>query len=82
MFSFNPLISDVKKLNDNDIDVKISELQKKYFFAAKTGNSVLCSQILSILEEFKHEQQIRMLEKTKKFIKNQNKNFDDLINVD
>lgn len=78
---FNPLLPDLSKLKNEEIDLKINELMKKYFIAAKCGQGTVCNQISVILEYYKQEQLKRFEAATKKSYQN-NKNFDDFINVD
>ena len=78
---FHPLLSNVTEIKDLDLENKINDLGKKYSFAARSGNGGLCSQILLVLEEYKFEQQRRLMERTKVSIKNQDKDLSDLINV-
>lgn len=78
---FNPLLSDVSKLKNEDLENKINELMRKYLIAARSGQGVVCNQISTILEYYKEEQRRRYFETNKK-INNQNKNLDDFINVD
>lgn len=78
---FHPLLSDLTQLKDAEIETKIADLSKKYSVAARSGNGGLCSQILLTLESFKSEQMRRLTEKTTVTMKNQNKDLDDLINV-
>lgn len=78
---FNPLLPDLSKLKNEDIDNKITELMQKYMIAARSGQGGVCQQISVILESYKTEQQRRHSESIKK-LENQNKNFDDFINVD
>lgn len=77
---FNPLLPDLSKVKNEDIENKINELMKKYFIAARSGQGVVCNQINIILETYKDEQRRRFHETTKKSF--QNKNIDDFINVD
>jgi hypothetical protein len=79
---FHPLTPNLANLKDTDIDSKISDLNKKYVIVARSGNGGLCNQILLALEEYKSEQQRRLLEKTNVAVKNQTKDFSDLINID
>lgn len=79
---FHPLLPDLSSLKDSDLEIKISELSKKYHIAARSGNGSLCSQIIIALEEYKSELQRRLLEQSKVVMKNQNKDLDDLINVE
>jgi hypothetical protein len=78
---FNPLLPDISKLKNEDLENKITELMKKYLIAAKSGQGMVCDQISIILETYKDEQRRRYAETNKKLI-NQNKNLDDFINVD
>lgn len=78
---FNPLLEDISKLKNEDLENKINELMKKYTIAARSGQGVVCNQIAIILETYKDEQHRRYAESNKKII-NQNKNLDDFINVD
>lgn len=77
---FNPLIQDLTKIKNEDLEQKITELMKKYLIAARSGQGTVCEQISIILEQYKQEQHRRYLELTKKTIKNTN--LDDYINVD
>jgi hypothetical protein len=78
---FNPLLSDLSKLKDQEIDNKITELMKKYTIAAKAGQRYACNQILLILDSYKTEQLDRYQKNLKKSL-NSNKNLDDYINID
>lgn len=77
---FNPLLPDLSTLKTEDIDLKITELMKRYFQAAKFGQGGLCNQIGVILEAYQYEQHRRHELATKKTIQNQN--LTDYINVD
>lgn len=79
---YNPLLSDLSKLKNEDIENKINELMRKYFIAAKFGQGSVCNQISLILEAYKEEQLKRFADANKKLIKNQEKNLDDYINID
>jgi hypothetical protein len=78
---FHPLLPNISGLKDNDLELKIAELSKKYNIAARMSDSGLCNQIILALEEYKAEQQRRYQEKTKISMKNQDKDIDDLINI-
>lgn len=78
---FNPLLPDISKLKNEDLELKVNELMKKYMIAAKSGQGTVCNQISIILEVYKEEQRRRYNDTNKKLI-NQNKNLDDFINVD
>lgn len=78
---FHPLLPSLTEVKDQDLEVKISELSRKYSIAARMGDGGLCSQIILALEEYKAEQQRRMAAKTMVSMKNQDKDLDDLINV-
>lgn len=79
---FHPLLAEPKDLKDQELDLKISELAKKYHIACNLGQGGVANQILIALEMYKDEQRKRYFEATNNIIKKQNKDLDDLINVD
>lgn len=79
---YNPLLPDVSKLKDTELELKIAELGKKYFIAARMGHGMICEQLSSAMDQYKQELQRRHQLTIEKTIKKQDKNFDDLINVD
>lgn len=78
---YNPLLPDLSKIKNEDVDNKITELMRKYFIAARSGQGSVCSQISVILAAYKDEQFNRQMLANKK-LASQNKNLDDYINVD
>lgn len=79
---FHPLISDLESLKDTEIEQKINDLSQKYSIAARYGNGGVCDQILLVLESYKMEMQRRHREKINKVtVKNQEKDLDNLINI-
>lgn len=78
---FNPLLTDLTKIKTEDLELKITELMKKFTIAARSGQGGICQQISVVLEAYKSEQHRRYLEANKK-LASQNKSFDDIINVD
>lgn len=78
---FNPLMQDLSKLKNDDLENKITELMKKYHLAARFGQGTVCGQISVLLEAYREEQQRRYILAEQKLAK-QNKNLDDFINVD
>lgn len=79
---FHPLLDNPKSFKDVELESKILDLSKKYHIAARSGNGGLCSQILIILESLKEEQSNRQKSSLEERIKKQNKDLDDLINID
>lgn len=79
---YHPLLDDPRRLKDQDLENKIQELSKKYYLAARMGQGSVCAQILTALEMFKAELQRRQMESMQSLVKKQNKDLDDLINVD
>lgn len=71
----------MSELKDTDIESKISELSRKYSIAARMGYGDACSQLLLAIDGYKSEMQRRLLEKQKVSVKNQDRDLDDLINV-
>lgn len=78
---YHPLLDDPRKIRDQDLDDKIQELSKKYYLAARMGQGGVCAQILVALDMYKAESERRRLESVKSVMKKQNKDLDDLINV-
>jgi hypothetical protein len=78
---YNPLLGDITKIKDADLEAKILDLSKKYSIAARMGHGGVCGQIISALAMYKDEMYRRQVEATQKLAKKQDNNFDDLINV-
>jgi hypothetical protein len=78
---FNPLLEDLTQLKDVDLESKVSDLNKKYSIAMRTGNSGLCMQIAMTLEAYRDETARRQYEANKKLLQKQNKDLDGLINI-
>lgn len=78
---FNPLLPDLSKLKNEDIDNKIVDLMKKYTIAARSGQGGVCNQISILLDAYKDEQRVRYHKANQKLAE-QNKNLDDFINID
>ena len=79
---FHPLVSDLRKVKDQELENKILELSKKYSAAANMGMGGACSQIITLLDMYKMELDRRQRENMQAIMKKQNKDLDDLINVD
>jgi hypothetical protein len=77
---YHPLVEDTKNIKDNDLENRISDLNKKYYIAARSGQGGLCGQILTILDMLKEEQQSRYKKNLESLTK-KNQDLDDLINV-
>ena len=78
---FHPLLPSMSELKDADIENKISELTQKYGIAARMGYGDACSQLLLALSGYKEEMSRRLAAKAKVSVKNQDRDLDDLINV-
>lgn len=78
---YNPLVQDLSKLKTDDIDLKITELLKKYTIAARLGQGGVCEQISVLLDHYKSEQNRRYTEAQKK-LQEKNKDLDEYINID
>ncbi len=77
---YHPLVEDTKTIKDIDLENRISDLTRKYYIAARSGQGGLCGQILTILDMLKEEQQSRYKKNLEGLNKN-NQDLDDLINV-
>jgi hypothetical protein len=76
----HPLITDVSNLTIDELQTKISELNKKLSFAQRSGNAQLANQIRMAIETFRNKYQQKM----QAIQDNQNKNnpdFSDRIDI-
>ena len=76
----HPLINDINDLSIDDLQKRITDLNKKLSFAMRIGNAQLVSQIRMALETFNNKYQDRMRELSDK----QNRpgsDFSDKINI-
>lgn len=78
---FNPLLPDYSTLKNSELEDKINDLAKKYNSAAKFGQGSVCYQISVILDALKEEQRTRQQNLVAKTQSDQNKNLDNLINI-
>jgi hypothetical protein len=78
---YHPLLSSPSDLKVSDLEDKINELSKKYFYASRSGNGELARQILVVLEMFKTELQSRNRSTSKIPTKDGESDLDDLINI-
>lgn len=78
---FNPLVEDLTRLKDTELDSRINDLNKKYSIAMRMGNGSVGMQIAVVLEQLRDETMRRQAEATKKLMSKQNKDLDGLINV-
>lgn len=79
---FHPLLEDPSKLKDQDLENKILDLSRKYGIAASMGMGTACQQIITALDMYKIEQNRRQQASMQTVIKKQqNRDLDDLINV-
>jgi hypothetical protein len=79
---FNPLIEDLTKLKDTEIDEKISSLGRKYMIASRTMGGGVLVQIATLLEQYKAEQIRRQTKAMTDLAKKTDKNLDGLIKRD
>lgn len=79
---FHPLLENLSKIKDQDLENKILDLGRKFHIASRMGQVEVCQQIITILDSLKEEQRQRQLAATKKISKDNNSGLDDLINVD
>lgn len=78
---FNPLLEDLSLLKDADLESRMTDLNRKYNIAIRTGNSGLAMQVAMVIEALRDESTRRQHEATKKLLQKQNKDLDGLINV-
>lgn len=81
---YNPLAPDPNSLSDDDLQEKITQLQKKYLTASRFSSQTLVLQIQQTITMYVDEQQKRSREKLRKQMqqnKDDSKDLGDLINV-
>lgn len=76
----HPLQPDITHLTDQELENKTNELIKKYFQALRVSPST-ASQVSSMLEGYRWEQQRRAIEKSKKSVAVGDTPFDNLIKI-
>lgn len=76
----HPLAPDLSKLNDDELQTKILDLQGKLAFAYRMGHTDLVLQMQLLLDDFIYEQQKRNQKMLEDLQKN-NKNFADKIDI-
>ena len=79
---FNPLVEDLTKLKDTEIDERISSLGRKYHMASRTMGGGVLIQIATLLEQYKTEQLRRQQQAMADLAKKTDKNLDGLIKRD
>jgi hypothetical protein len=79
---FHPLLGDARDLKDLELENKILELSKKYHIAARMGQGGVANQIAIALDMYKSEQYRRQIETVNNLVNKEDKDLDDLINVD
>jgi len=77
---FHPFEEDVKELTDTQLTERISELSKKYTTAARLGKGELLTQLQTFVIIYRDEIRRRAMES--KLKANDDKDLDQLINVD
>ena len=74
----HPLIGDLSKLKDSEVESKISELTRRYF---STSNFELQRQVAMVLDTYREELARRQQLAYENMMKGRNKDLDKLINV-
>jgi hypothetical protein len=78
---FNPLLGDLTQIKDQELESRMTDLNKKYNIALRMGNSAIAMQIVVVLESIREEILRRQQEASKKLLAKQNKDLDGLINI-
>lgn len=74
----HPLVHDLDKLKDSEVESRIFDLTKRYF---STINPDLRQQISLLLDTYKEELKMRRQREYQKMVETRNKDLDKLINV-
>ena len=76
----HPLITNLDQLKETELENKIAELTKRYYFSA--NNTYLQNQVLLVLDTYRTELESRRFAEWQKMVESQEKMIDKLINVD
>lgn len=79
---FHPLLGDLSKIKDPELETKILDLSKKYHIALRLGQGSAAQQILLALDAYKEEMSKRQRSALDATMTRKNKDLDNLINVD
>jgi hypothetical protein len=79
---YHPLLGNPSDLKDQELELKIIDLSKKYQIAASMGQGSVCQQIIAALEMYKEDMSRRQRETMASLLKKQDRGLDDLINVE
>ena len=77
---FHPLEENLSEVSTSDVELKLSELNKKYYQAQRLGNNQLLTQLQTFVKIYRNELRQRAIQA--KFDEEQEKDLDQLINVD
>ena len=76
---YHPFQENISDLKDQELELKLQELTKKYFIAQKLGQTDLLTQLSTFVNIYKQELSKRHLDRTRKDLDG---DLDKLINVD
>ena len=74
----HPLINDLEKLKDSELESKLNDLTRKYF---ATNNQEVQHQITMVIDSYKTELNKRRQDAYEKMMNSRNKDLDKLINI-
>lgn len=74
----HPLVGDLSKLKDSELELKLNDLTRKYF---TTHNFDLQRQMSMVIDTYKAELTVRKQKEYEKMMQSRNKDLDKLINV-
>lgn len=74
----HPLLGSLTKLSDNELEQKLSEVNKRYW---QTSNPEVREQVIMVIESYKLELESRRLKQKIDAQQNGNSGLDNLINI-
>jgi|TARA_B110000444_G_C18844074_1_gene600794 hypothetical protein len=77
---FHPLEENLSEVSTSDVELKLSELNKKYYQAQRLGKNQLLTQLQTFVTIYRNELRQRAIQA--KFDEEQENDLDQLINVD
>ena len=74
----HPLVEELSRLKDSELESKINDLTRKYFMVHNPG---VQAQLVAVLDSYKEELNLRRQREYENMVNNRDKGLDKLINV-
>lgn len=77
----NPLLPDLSSLSDAELELKIRDLNKKYYTISRMGNRSMAMQVFGLMDDYMGEQKRRQDIQLKKMKDENPDDINGLINI-